>query len=605
MPSNYNLNLFAKASDITAMLFFKKSFFAEKSFLAEIILRFWIIVVAGVVCFSISIGWIYHSTSELQRLESQFEQLQQSHLNEELNARDFFANDLDNADFFKSNDSLFLKNVRQAHESFMGQLKMLEREGSAEIKKLTLEISLNEVRYFNLFVETAEAEKKLGFKDWGLEGDWRNSIHELEAFIKAPNNNNKYLVEYLQLRRNEKDFLLRHEAKYLKDIDENIKQLKFKFSTDKNFGIGKISLIEKYSEFMNSYVKGLEDISRKKEVLVNLEKSLNDDKVKIRNLLTLKSKSHDKQVVFTMAIFFLFIIALFYFGIRKQAENILRPVQIMKKHFVKVGQGDFTENLELRRQDEFLTLQNEFNLMLQNLRVSRDQMKMVAVGEAAAAISHDIANPLAVISGTARILEKMSSTTADTKNVQFVNHLRSISRNADRIEKIIRTVNKMSRQSVLEDFEIISIKRVVEESLFFIDFKVRKMNVEIHYKSPEEDVFISGDETLLSQALVNLISNSVDAIENLNEKWVQVDIQDNENDVEISVTDSGFGLSQQMKENLFKVSSTTKDLGKGTGLGLMIAKRIVDQHCGDIFVKESEHTCFVLRLPKEIKKANN
>lgn len=99
--------------------------------------------------------------------------------------------------------------------------------------------------------------------------------------------------------------------------------------------------------------------------------------------------------------------------------------------------------------------------------------------------------------------------------------------------------------------------------------------------------------------LINLINNAVDAVKDLEEKWVHIELFDEESEVVLQVRDSGHGIPVDQRERLFQPFHTTKPVGEGTGLGLSIVKGIMDDHQASIKVLEtSETTCFELRFAK-------
>jgi len=90
-----------------------------------------------------------------------------------------------------------------------------------------------------------------------------------------------------------------------------------------------------------------------------------------------------------------------------------------------------------------------------------------------------------------------------------------------------------------------------------------------------------------------------DAIENLPEKWVEIKVTSVGAFVEIAVTDSGRGISKEIRDKIMEPFFTTKEPGKGTGLGLSITQGIVESHHGKFILdSKSKHTKFILRLPK-------
>jgi hypothetical protein len=114
------------------------------------------------------------------------------------------------------------------------------------------------------------------------------------------------------------------------------------------------------------------------------------------------------------------------------------------------------------------------------------------------------------------------------------------------------------------------------------------------------------DEVEIEQVLVNLVNNSVDAIKSNQDKWIKVKIFEEGTFVVLTVTDSGTGIPDHIRNKLFEPFFTTKKVGEGTGLGLSITKGILDEHKATIsLVSNSPNTCFELKFPitEELKSA--
>jgi C4-dicarboxylate-specific signal transduction histidine kinase len=108
-----------------------------------------------------------------------------------------------------------------------------------------------------------------------------------------------------------------------------------------------------------------------------------------------------------------------------------------------------------------------------------------------------------------------------------------------------------------------------------------------------------GNTVQLSQVLLNLLNNARDAIEQLPEKWVRIEVAEKEGQAMISVTDSGSGIDAQTQRKLFQPFFTTKRVGKGTGLGLSVSARIMKSHQGELrYDPGSPHTRFVMSMPR-------
>ena len=103
----------------------------------------------------------------------------------------------------------------------------------------------------------------------------------------------------------------------------------------------------------------------------------------------------------------------------------------------------------------------------------------------------------------------------------------------------------------------------------------------------------------MSQVLLNLLFNARDAVRDLKDKWVRLEVMNLSDFVEFSVTDSGTGISNAVRERIMQPFFTTKDVGQGTGLGLSISRGIVEAHGGRLYYDEkSQHTRFVFVIPK-------
>jgi C4-dicarboxylate-specific signal transduction histidine kinase len=103
----------------------------------------------------------------------------------------------------------------------------------------------------------------------------------------------------------------------------------------------------------------------------------------------------------------------------------------------------------------------------------------------------------------------------------------------------------------------------------------------------------------ISQVLLNLLNNAYDAVTDKEDKWVRIDVKETESAAIITVTDSGPGIPENIRNKITQPFFTTKELGKGTGLGLSISLGIVGAHQGNLTLDtHSSHTCFVVTLPK-------
>jgi C4-dicarboxylate-specific signal transduction histidine kinase len=114
-----------------------------------------------------------------------------------------------------------------------------------------------------------------------------------------------------------------------------------------------------------------------------------------------------------------------------------------------------------------------------------------------------------------------------------------------------------------------------------------------------DDIKIHCQEVPISQVLINLIGNSCDAIQGQKDKWIKISAEIKDENVFLSVTDSGNGIPALLQEKIFQPFFTTKAIGQGTGLGLSISKGIINSQNGNLTLDtQCKNTKFVIQLPK-------
>jgi signal transduction histidine kinase len=143
------------------------------------------------------------------------------------------------------------------------------------------------------------------------------------------------------------------------------------------------------------------------------------------------------------------------------------------------------------------------------------------------------------------------------------------------------------------------VQQILEETLPFCMERLKQNSVELRVSPVEQSLLIDCRPTEISQVLLNLLNNAVDAAEPLPEKRMEVKVKNVGTDVEISGMDSGMGIPEQFRNKVGQPFFTTKQVGHGTGLGLSTSKGIVEAHGGHLNLDaECEHTRFVVTLPR-------
>jgi len=218
--------------------------------------------------------------------------------------------------------------------------------------------------------------------------------------------------------------------------------------------------------------------------------------------------------------------------------------------------------------------------------------KLSTLGEMSAGIAHEINNPLAIIHGSASILKKKAG---DESN-KFVENILNAS---ERIKKISEGLRRFSRGDDLDEVkEEISINTAVAEAIYFNSFSNSDFMDIKFYNNNLEDFLIHAEPTQISQVLINIIGNSIDAVSTLDKPWIKISTGKKHGKAEITITDSGSGIPDKNLKNLFSPFFTTKSAATGTGLGLSVSREIIRKLGGDIeYIKEEINTTFKITLP--------
>jgi len=222
--------------------------------------------------------------------------------------------------------------------------------------------------------------------------------------------------------------------------------------------------------------------------------------------------------------------------------------------------------------------------------------RMASIGQMAGNVAHEINSPLAALALHAELLQKEleKRSTGETTTLHRVYGIRQI---ASRIAQIVRGFLVISRDGKSDPLRSYPLSEILQETLDLCQarFKLHGISLEM---GQIPDVTIRCRAVQISQVFLNLLNNSFDAIQDLEEKWIKVDFHITSSDVSISFTDSGKGISPEIAKRMMEPFFTTKDINRGTGLGLSISKSILEEHGGRIhFDPHFSNTRFMIVLP--------
>ena len=248
-------------------------------------------------------------------------------------------------------------------------------------------------------------------------------------------------------------------------------------------------------------------------------------------------------------------------------------------------------------------VENKTHQILEQRQKLEHASKMSILGEMAGGIAHEINNPMTIISSTARILRKLAEK-KDFEREEFLKHCDVIDKTVQRITKITTGMQVVSRDASDEDFSICKISDLFDDVLALCGekFKVNGVDVFIDLNKDQYKNTIKCNRVELSQVFLNLLANAFDAVMELPEKWVRIECQERSQgegrELVLHFIDSGKGIKKDVQEKIFRPFFTMKEVGKGVGIGLSLAKTIIKNHHGDMYVEDTyKNTCFVIILP--------
>jgi PAS domain S-box-containing protein len=224
--------------------------------------------------------------------------------------------------------------------------------------------------------------------------------------------------------------------------------------------------------------------------------------------------------------------------------------------------------------------------------------KMATLGEMAGGVAHEINNPLTVIQGSARkIRRELEKKNLDLPEVAGT--IATIEKTTTRIAHIIKGLRAYARDDSQEEMSTVRVIDIINDTLGFCAERIRHHGIELSIGQIPPALQIECRPVQIAQILLNLLSNSFDAVEALPEKWIHLKVAELPDAIEFLVSDSGPGIPDQLAHKIMNPFFTTKSVGKGTGLGLSIARGLAQSHGGVLYYdRTSTHTKFVLQLPK-------
>jgi len=324
-----------------------------------------------------------------------------------------------------------------------------------------------------------------------------------------------------------------------------------------------------------------------------------------RMMAGLRMDMHDEALALLLILLLTFLfLTYFIYG------QIVSPLIRMRKVVQQVAKGDFSVRCDVSSEDEIGELAQAFNLMEHELEARDKKLnhtrslaayhdKMNALGLMAGGIAHEVGNPLAAISVSLQVAQKKSALNdADAVQAQLQMALKE----TERMESIIQVILNFGRYEGTAAMRNFHVLPVIEEAVQLANMSPRKNKAHITIKPSTSLPEVYAEPGMLLQVFLNLILNALDACDDKGRVNIYTFEKGDENII-IQIKDSGHGISDDVKDDIFKPDFTSKPRGEGTGLGLAISRELMYGMQGSLELIRSDTTgsCFRICLPMKEK----
>jgi len=243
-------------------------------------------------------------------------------------------------------------------------------------------------------------------------------------------------------------------------------------------------------------------------------------------------------------------------------------------------------------------VQTKKELDAQRVR-SLNAKKMADLGKLAGEIAHEVNNPLTIIKANNGLILK-SQDDGIIRVDSIEKYIQKVDATVDRISKIIRSLKRFAHDGSRDQKELTSLSSIFQNAFDLCQEKFKNNQVKLIIDC-QQDVLINCRTIELEQVLINMATNSLDAIvtnEYSQDRYFKIKTQIESENLILYISDSGDGINDDLKEKVFEPFFTTKEAGHGTGLGIPICKKILIEHEGDLQLWESPTGIFFkIKLP--------
>ncbi len=422
-------------------------------------------------------------------------------------------------------------------------------------------------------------------------------------------------ASFLTMRLSEKNYFLYHDRKALSEIREKISTTLETISSvreDIFRAIGETDLNNLVTR-LTVYSTVVEQTRKENNWDPRMEARLREEGKKLREFsdsITHLERRRVNDIILSSKRILLYsfwaILALALFISRFISEKIVRSLRAIEKMTKSISEGNFHRIGGHRTRDELDSVITAINSMSEELAHREEQIiqskKLASLGILTAGVAHEITNPLNNISMIAQTFDELYAQLNEKDRREFMS---KVDAETERIRKIVKNLLDFSKpkDSILKEADI---NKVIQKALTLVQNMIDVQNISTTVTLGDGIPHLYIDEDQIQQVLVNLVTNAIQAMSSGERLFIASRLGKDRDSVEISVMDTGKGITPEFLPHIFDPFFSTKGEG-GTGLGLSVSYGIIKHHKGEIRVesKVGVGTTFTIELPSYHPEENN
>ncbi len=512
----------------------------------------------------------------------------------------------------------------------LSSIEALDVEQDLVVKKRLQNVSEKLTQITFNINQVIHLQRKIGFRDFGLEGAMRKSIHRLEHEAVGIS-----LAENLMLRRKEKDFFLRGDPNYAMLLNKQADSIIQRMSLDLEQHMESLAILQAYQKSFNKIVALEAKIGNSNQGLLqeieSLDNQIDHEVNKLQEIIATNLKLLSGRVQSYVILFFCITLLFAVFFILAFSSHLSNPIKRLIIDMDDAAENNFKNNFriktsinvkeinqlantyntlaqKIRHQISDLNTKNkELNLLNEKLRESENELQEASgiKDKFFSIISHDLRGHTGNVISLAQILNEDSALSEKEKSV-FTKYLLDASQNLQLLLDNLLNWAKTQMNDHTISKKAFNVVTLIEKNIDLVADTALRKGVTVAFSLTEVPNAYA-DKDMVDFIIRNLISNALKFTRKGD--TVVLEVEEADNFLEIRVKDTGVGMTQKQIEQLLhseKENSSTKGTQNevGTGLGFAICKDFVQRNGGAVQItsKKGKGSIFSFTLPTKLTR---